>query len=62
MGIDVLKMQFDYSFVNSLCIDYTTLAHFRLSACSAITFHWKLSSDSLCPTESPFVTSFVKGL
>ena len=58
-------MQFDYSFICQFLVfrlHYSGSLSYVLSARSAIAFHLKLVSDSPCPTESPFVTSFVKGL
>ena len=65
LKVDVNKFLFDYTFV---CEYLLYKLHFSgsvssvLSARSAITFFWKINSDSSCPCENKFVTLFVKGL
>jgi integrase len=65
LKVEVNQFLFDYTFV---CEYLLYKLHFSgsvssvLSARSAITFFWKINSDSSCPCENKFVTLFVKGL
>ena len=65
MGVNVSKLNFDFTFVWQYLVyklHYTGSLSSVLSSRSAIAFYWKLGSDTPCPTESIFVSTFVKGL
>ena len=65
MGVNVSKLNFEFTFVCQYLVyklHYTGSLSSVLSSCSSKAFHWKLGSDAPYPTESTFVSTFVKGL
>ena len=64
-GINVEKYDFDFLFVCNFMIyrlQRTSSLSSVLSARSAINFFWKINSSSDCPTDSKFVSLFLKGV
>ena len=64
-GIDVEKYDFDFLFVCNFMIyrlQRTASLSSVLSARSAISFYWKINSSRECPTDSKFVSLFIKGV
>ena len=64
-GIDVEKYDFDFLFICNFMIyrlQRTSSLSSVLSAWSAISFFWKINSSCECPTDSKFVSLFLKGV
>merc|ERR1712105_175917 len=64
-GIDVDKYDFDFLFICNFMIyrlQRTSSLSSVLSARSAISFFWKINSSRECPTDSKFVSLFLKGV
>jgi len=64
-GINVSDFNFDFNFVCQYLLMRFQESHSISSvktSRSMITFYWKLNSSLPCPTESPFVSMFIKGL
>ena len=64
-GIDVEKYDFDFLFVCNFMIyrlQRTSSLSSVLSARSAINFVSKINSSRVCPTDSKFVSLFLKGV
>ena len=65
IGIIVNKLTCDYALVCKFLVYHLHLSGSLssvLSSRSAICFYWKLGLDEPCPSESKFVSLFVKGL
>ena len=65
MEVNVSKLQFDFTFECQFLVyrlHYTGSLSSVLPSRSSIAFHWKLGSEAPCPSESTFVSTFVKGL
>ena len=64
-GIDVNKFQFDYTFLCEFLLwrfQESNSIHSLKASRAAIGFYWKMHSSQVSPTESPFVSLFIKGL
>jgi hypothetical protein len=64
-GVDVDKYFFDFLFICQFFLyrfQSTSSLSSVLSARSAISFMWKIHSSLTCPTESNYVSFFIKGI
>jgi integrase len=64
-GVDVEKYNFDFTFICQFFLyrlQSTSSLSSILSSRSAISFMWKIHSSLPCPTESNFVSLFIKGI
>ena len=64
-GVNVEKFEFDFLFICQFFIyrlQSTSSLSSILSARSSISFYWKLHSSLPCPTESNYVSLFIKGI
>ena len=64
-GVDVDKYSFDFLFICQFFLyrlQSTSSLSSVLSARSAISFMWKIHSSLTCPTESNYVSLFIKGI
>ena len=64
-GVNVNKYNWDFSFVCEYLLfrfQNSGSLHSVLSTCSALNFFWKLNCATTSPTESNFVSLFIKGL
>ena len=64
-GVKVDDFTFDFMFVCEFLLmrfQESRSLHSVKTARSSISFYWKLHSSQPCPTESPYVSMFVKGL
>ena len=64
-GVDVDKYCFDFLFICQFFLyrlQSTSSLSSILSARSAISFMWKIHSSLPCPTESNYVSLFIKGI
>jgi hypothetical protein len=60
-GVDVDKYSFNFLFICKFFL-YRLQSTSSLSARSAISFMWKISFSLNCPTESNYVSLFIKGI